>query len=490
MAKSFKDLNVGRILGIDLGTTNSVITLYDGNTEQHIPIKGREGEPIIPSLFYIREGKVRVGGKAKEYVRDFPDNVIASVKSHMDDPSYKYIMPNAVDLGGTYGDMELYPIDVTSYILRYIKTIAEEYIQKEYDLTEEESRIEDVVITVPAYFREIERKSTERAAKKVGLNVIEIINEPTAACLAYGYGAHADDEEKTILVFDLGGGTYDITLLKLDPIMYEVIKTDGIKIGGDDFDYALLEYVKTKGSIGVATDKQAKFLIEELKKELSTNDKATIDFLDYAGDSIEITKRQFENQIKDTVFSLIDKVDTIRTGYDIDEVVLVGGSTRIPLIREELIRLLDLPKDYFDKYVIDPDLAVSIGACERGRIILGDTDIVLIDRTPFDLGIELDDGSLHPIIKRGSIVPAHAQQPLESVEGRNTLTFKIYQGNEFVADRNQYLGEIEEKLDGGSVSPVTFKVSFTMNSSGILKVEIMNLLTGGKKEAEITGVLE
>ena len=216
---SDKKKNIGKILGIDLGTTNSVVTVYDGDKKEYIPIPSLTGNPLIPSVFYIKNSKAYVGDKAKAHVKEDPENVIASVKSMIDNPKHRYVIAEAVQRpDGSTREAEFSPIEISSHILAYIKKCAEEYIG---------SPIKDVVITVPAYFKEIERKATTRAAEKVGLNLVEIINEPTSACLAYGYANSKEDEEKNILVYDLGGGTFDVTYLNMTPDVYEVKATDG-----------------------------------------------------------------------------------------------------------------------------------------------------------------------------------------------------------------------------------------------------------------------
>ena len=480
-----KKMNIGKTLGIDLGTTNSVITLYDGDKQEYIPIPSLEGDPIVPSVFYMKENIVRVGNKAREEIKLNPHNVITSVKSKIDSPRHRYEIKDGIKnlADGMTQSKKLTPIEVSTYILKYIKVCAEEYIGEP---------IEDVVITVPAYFREVERKSTSLAASNAGLNLIEIINEPTSACLAYGYANSKDDEEKNILVYDLGGGTFDVTYLNMSPEVYEVLATDGMKVGGDDIDLAFLEYVKGKTNIGTATEKQAKFIVEEAKKKLSYEKEVELDFSEFKGDKLKVTQTTFERVISPIVNKTISRVlNLIEMHEKVDEVVLVGGSTRIPLIRRRLTEVLDLPKNYFDKYKVDPDLAVSIGACVRGRIILGDTDIHLIDRTPFDLGVEQDDGTLYPIIKRGSVIPTEGYSTFGTAhEDVNKVEIRVYQGNSMIATDNQYLGLIKIDLDPSLAKKVKFKVAFKLDISGVLTVEVLNLLSREKQEVKVTGVVE
>lgn len=475
-----KDLKFGKILGIDLGTTNSVITVWDGDKQQYIPIPSLEGEPIVPSAVFIREGKVRVGQKAREELKSHPENTVLSVKSHMDNPKYRFELKNVTEEGGSY---DFSPVDISSNILKYIKKSAEEYVGDE---------IKDVVITVPAYYREVERKSTARAAEKAGLNVIEIINEPTSACLAYGYANSKDDEDKRILVYDLGGGTFDVTLLEMSPDFYEVVATDGDKLGGDDLDLAFLEYIKKKISIGKATEKQAKFIVEEAKKQLTDKNKIVVDFTEYGGETLEVTRNQFEKTVMPLVKRTIGKIEGLLAlhGEDVDEVVLVGGSTKSPIIKKELIKVLKLSNDYFDKYTVDPDLAVSVGACIRGRILLGDTDIILIDKTPFDLGIELHDGRLDALIHRGSVIPTVGSDIYQNEVGISDVKFRIYQGNDIIAKNNQYLGQMDFTVDLTLLPVVSFKVDFSLDTSGLLTVAVTNLSTMEKKEVTVTGVTD
>lgn len=473
--------NVGRILGIDLGTTNSVITLYDGNITEYVPIPSLENNPLVPSVLYMRENVVRVGDKARQAIKEHPENVIASVKSHMDNPRHKFVIPNAVMGEEGPRSIELSPIEVSSHILRYIKKCAEEYIGDE---------VNDVVITVPAYFKEVERKATKRAAEKAGLNLIEIINEPTSACLAYGYSVSKESPEKKILVYDLGGGTFDVTYLHMSPEVYEVIDTDGMKIGGDNIDLRFVEYLKNKVDFGKATEKQAKLLVEEVKKKLSFENEVEVDFTEYNGGKTRVTVAQFEKIISPIINQTMTKTLGIVEGREIDEVVLVGGSTRIPLIKRRLVELFNLEKDYFDKYKVDPDLAVSVGACIRGRIILGDTDIMLIDKTQFNMGVELDDGTLDAIIKRGSIIPTISHGTYVSKENADVATFAVYQGNELLAKNNQYLGQLKFAIDTSIQNMVRFKVTFRLDESGVLSVEVLNLFSMERQQVEVKGVVD
>lgn len=493
MKKTIEEVNVGRILGIDLGTTNSTITLYDGDTEEFITVKDRNGKEIVPSLFFLRHNTLRIGEDARELVKTYPDNLVSSVKSHMDDPAFRFLIPEAwgnPKEGNDLRDGDMAPLEVTKYILQYIKTIAEEFIMERFGIeTIQEARITDVVITVPAYFREVERKTTERAATLAGLNVIELINEPTAACLAYGYATDPGEDTKTIMVYDFGGGTFDVTILEMSAYDYDVVVTDGDKIGGDNLDLAFLEYIKGKGNIGTASDKQARFLVEEAKKALSTEDKTIVDFTIYGGEPIEVTRRQFNNQIEGIVMQTIVKVENLMAGIKIDEVVLVGGSTRVPLVRQKLVGLLGFDSNYFDKYKIDPDLAISVGACQRGRIISGDTDIILTDRTPFNLGIEQNDGSLISIIKRGSTIPTRGRQDVIPIEGYDVLKFRVYQGNEYIANQNQYLGEIELEIDG-IITQTVYQVIMQLDSSGLLTIIVKNTMTQEESKLEVTGVVD
>ena len=246
-------------------------------------------------------------------------------------------------------------------------------------------------------------------------------------------------------------------------------------------------------NIGKATDKQAKLVAEEAKKVLSSENEVEVDFTNYGGEKEVFTRKQFEGAITRIVHKTITKVINILDTQEeeVDEVVLVGGSTRIPLIRKDLSKILGLSEDYFDKYKVDPDLAVSIGACVRGRILLGDTDILLIDRTPFDLGVELDDGMLDPIIQRGSIVPTMGHQTYQTTDSKvNKVEFRVYQGNNPIASDNQYLGKIEFDIDTTLAQTISYKVSFGLDESGVLSVEVLNLLSRERKHVEVTGVVD
>lgn len=471
-----------RILGIDLGTTNSCITVYDETNKKYITIPSLEGNPLVPSALFMKDNVVRVGDKAREEIKHHPENVILSVKSYMDTPRHKFTIENAFKSEEGSSEATLTPIEISAYILRYIKKCAEEFIGE---------TIEDVVITVPAYFKEVERKATKRAASRAGLNLMEIINEPTSACLAYGYAVSKDDPNLNILVYDLGGGTFDVTLLNMSPDVYEVISTDGMKLGGDDIDLKFMEYLEKRVDFGKATPKQAKFIVEEAKKSLSSNTEVEVDFTEYGGGKFKVTTNQFDRVISPIVNQTIAKVLGIIEGHKIDEVVLVGGSTRTPLIKRRLAEVLDLDKNYFDKYKIDPDLAVSVGACIRGRIISGLSDIILIDKTPFNIGVEVDDGTMDAIIKRGSVIPTLAHSTYTNThKDVEDVLFKVYQGNELIAANNQYLGELKFKLDTTLQSSVRFKVTFRLDSSGVLSVEVLNLLSMEKQHVEVKGVVD
>lgn len=478
-----KSKSKGKILGVDFGTTNSVITVYDTETGEYTPIPSLDNEPIVPSAIHIREGKIIVGSRAREELKYHPENTILSIKSFMDNPRKKIMIKNASTDGI---DIEFNPIRISSKIFMYIKKSAEDYLQEE---------IKDVVITVPAYFREVERQATARAAERAGLNAIEIINEPTAACLAYGYSNTASDEEKRILVYDLGGGTFDVTLLDMSPDFYEVIATDGDKIGGDDIDLEFLEYLKRRVDIGESTTNQAKLIVEEAKKQLTYKDEVEVDFSEYGGSSVRVTRNQLERAVGDVIKSTLVRIEGLLAQYSapVDEVVLVGGSTKMPYIKREIVKLLNLKKDYFDKYDsldLDPDLAVSKGACIRGRILLGETDIIFMDITPFDLGIELDDGKMDALIHRGSIIPTIGSNTYNNIPGVSNIKFKIHQGNQILASKNQYLGEINFELDLSFIEVVNFKVEFDLDASGLLTVSVVNLLTTERKELAVTGVYE
>ena len=438
---------MGRVIGIDLGTTNSAMAYYDGKDAKIIPNK--EGRNTTPSVVaFTDKGEVLVGEPAKRQAITNPERTIYSVKRIMgmmcNEPkaqeAKKHVQYKIVDKNGACAvevDGKIYtPQEISAKILMKLKKDAEEFFGEE---------VTEAVITVPAYFNDSQRKATQEAGKIAGLNVLRIINEPTAAALAYGLDKKGEEK---VLVYDLGGGTFDVTVLEIGDGTFQVLATDGNAfLGGDDFDNRIVQWLidefKAETGIDLSNDKMAlqrlKDAAETAKKELSTKEETEINLPFITADASgpkhlvkKLTRAKFEAMIDDLLQETLRHIDTALNDAglskdEIDEIVMVGGSTRIPKVQQ-------LVSDYFNgkklNKSVNPDEVVALGAAIQAGVLKGDVkDVLLLDVTPLSLGIETLGGVMTKIIEKGTTIPVKKSQIFSTAEDNQTaVTIHVLQG--------------------------------------------------------------
>ena len=486
---------MGLAIGIDLGSTFSVVSFVKNDIPEVIP--NAEGNRITPSVYAIDENlQSMVGDLAVDFEAENPDRTIRLVKRKMSSGFNKSF---------DFGDVKLSPCDVSSEILKKLKRDAEDFLGQE---------VTDAVITVPAYFNNDERQATKAAGELAGLNVLRIINEPTAASLAYGLDKN---NESTILVYDLGGGTFDVTVLKLsDGCDFHVLSTAGdTKLGGSDFDFSLAEIILTKfnsqfdydynqhtlDSLDDTQKSRLRAAAEKAKKTLSQMEKTTVSIPMFAfrnrqpvNLSVVVTREEFEKCLDEPLLktkACIEQAirDAEITYSDINEVVFVGGSTRIPYVAQKV-------QEWTGKRPnksINPDEAVALGAAIQASVLSGSSDklVFLLDVTPLSLGIETMGGVMNTMIRRNTQVPTEFRETFTTAEDNQTaVDVKVFQGERPQTKYNHYLGEF--KLD--NIPPARrgtpkIEVVFDVDADGIVTVKAIDEATNNEKVMILSGSL-
>src|SRR6056297_3046004 len=472
-----------KILGIDLGTTNSAFAVMEGG-DPEIIVNG-EGERTTPSVVAFDDGEQLVGKPAKNQAVKNPDQTIQSIKRHMGEDDY------TVELDGE----EYTPEQVSAMILQKIKRDAEEYLGDD---------VEKAVITVPAYFNDKQRQATKDAGEIAGFEVERIVNEPTAAAMAYGLD---DESDQTVLVYDLGGGTFDVSVLDLGGGVYEVVATNGDNdLGGDDWDEAIIDWLaeefKNDHNIDLREDRQALQRLteaaEEAKIELSNRKETTINlpFITATDDGPvhleeSLTRAKFESLTEDLIERTVGPTeqalqDAGLSKSDIDEVILVGGSTRMPQVQEKVEDLTGQDP----KKNVNPDEAVSLGAAIQAGVLSGDVDdIVLVDVTPLSLGVEVKGGLFERLIEKNTTIPTEESKIFTTAQANQTqVQIRVFQGERELAEQNELLGEFA--LSGIPPEPAgtpQIEVSFNIDENGIVNVEAEDKGSGNKEDITIEG---
>ena len=486
------------IVGIDLGTTNSLVAIIHPESKKPVALKEHNSASLVPSVIHFgANADITVGEAAKQYLVSDPANTIFSAKRLMG-KTYKDVKNNTAALAYKIIDDEnklakvqvgnnfYSPVELSSLILKELKKQAEHILK---------TPVSKAVITVPAYFNDAQRQATRDAGKLAGLDVLRIINEPTAASLAYGFGApfnslQVGEQAKIIAVYDLGGGTFDISILNISGGVFEVLSTNGdTYLGGDDLDAAIVDHWIKENNFSGDESKHRQVLrlkAEEAKKQLSSNDLFTTV---YEGIDLSITKDKFEEIVKPIVEKTIACCtnalkDAGLKKNDIDEIVMVGGSTRVPLVKA-------MVSGFFGKKLndsVDPDEVVALGAAIQADILAGNTTgLLLLDVTPLSLGLETMGGLMDVLLPRNSKIPTKASRQYTTYkDGQSGMKIAVYQGERDMVKDNRRLAEFNlTGIPGMPAGMPKVEISFLINADGILVVNAKELRSGVEQSIEV-----
>lgn len=474
---------MGKIIGIDLGTTNSCVSVMEAGEAK--VITNAEGVRTTPSVVAFKGDEIQVGDVAKRQAITNP-NTVSSIKRHMGETNYR------VDVNGK----KYTPQEISAMVLQNLKKTAESYLGETVD---------KAVITVPAYFNDAQRQATKDAGKIAGLEVMRIINEPTAAALAYGIDKI--DKEQTVLVFDLGGGTFDVSILSLADGTFEVLATAGDNVlGGDDFDKAVMDWLvaefKTESGVDLNQDKMAlqrlKDAAEKAKKDLSgvTSVEISLPFISMgAAGPLHLNRSLSRTKFNELTANLVERClgpvrralkDAKLTAKDLDQVLLVGGSTRIPAVQELVKR--ELGKE--PNKSVNPDEVVAMGAAIQGGVLTGDVkDVLLLDVTPLSLGIETLGGVFTKLIERNTTIPCSKSQVFSTAaDNQPAVDIHVLQGERPMAADNKTLGRFQlGDIPAAPRGVPQIEVKFDIDANGIVNVSAKNLGTGKEQKITIQG---